>query len=338
MEERSTAPDPAGPEPIPVEEAVVRQSDPVERFGRGLIAFLECGSVVGIAVLLTLLPLAPFIPVTTRAEFPLEVASAAVEPDSEGLVAELNERVAGDVKIVERSSGRRLRVDGASMKHSAGDVGLVLARHGYVAVAPTITPAVDTHRMMSGGRLTMFLAVQAAVLLLVGGLMARWRVGTFGLKRGSPVGVGVTGIGFGLLAFVASAGIASLLDWVGIPVSEQEMIEDLLADVNWAQLAPWFVLILPLAEEMLFRGYVFAYLQRRAALWAAYLGSASLFALVHLNLSGFLVYLVVGIFFAAAYRKTGNFTAAVLAHVTYNGTVLSIRLLAEALGVPGAGG
>ena len=192
--------------------------------------------------------------------------------------------------------------------------------------------------MMSGGRLILFLAVQAGSLILVGAAMARWRVGKLGLRGGRPLAIAGTGVGFGLLAFVASAGIAGLLEWIGVPIAEQEVIEDLLADVDWVQLAPWFVLILPLAEEVLFRGYVFANLERRASLWAAYLVSASLFAIVHLNLSGFLVYLVVGVFFAAAYRRTGNLVAAILAHVTYNGSVLGVRLLAETLGIPGGGG
>ena len=50
--------------------------------------------------------------------------------------------------------------------------------------------------------------------------------------------------------------------------------------------------------------------------------SSVLFAVLHFNPSGFLIYLAVGCAFAYAYVRTTNLLAAIAAHATYNGLVL----------------
>ena len=95
---------------------------------------------------------------------------------------------------------------------------------------------------------------------------------------------------------------------------------------------PWIVLAAPLSEEVFFRVYMFRFLSQRVGVLTGILVSSASFALIHLNLSGFFVYLAVGGVFALIYRRTSNIWAPISAHVTYNGILM---ILTSVLGVDG---
>ena len=138
-----------------------------------------------------------------------------------------------------------------------------------------------------------------------------------------------TGVGSGLAAFVVSIAIALVMAWVGWSPREQDWIVDLLARREHLVLIwPLFVLLAPLAEEVFFRGYVLRRIAGPGGVAAGLAVSSVLFALVHFNASGLLVYLAVGLVFGLVYLRTASLVAPVTAHVTYNGLVLSLVLLA----------
>ena len=82
------------------------------------------------------------------------------------------------------------------------------------------------------------------------------------------------------------------------------------------------VLIVPFAEEFLFRGLLYRALDREWGGWRAVLGSAAFFAVYHPLLSWAPVFLV-GTVNAMLFKKTGRLAAAVLAHMIYNAVVLA---------------
>lgn len=76
--------------------------------------------------------------------------------------------------------------------------------------------------------------------------------------------------------------------------------------------------LIPIAEEMLFRGIVFKRLRIWAGARIAIGGSALFFALIHVNLVQFLYAGILGCFLAFLMEKSGKLYVPVLGHVTAN--------------------
>ncbi len=131
-----------------------------------------------------------------------------------------------------------------------------------------------------------------------------------------------------MAAFGCSLLIGLLLHLIGLPPQEQAWLRDLLEDrATILALAPWILLLVPLSEEVFFRAYVFRFVTDRAGLLVGLGISSAMFAVIHLNPSGILIYLVVGLLFAVVYARMKSLAAPVAAHATYNGLVLAAALL-----------
>jgi membrane protease YdiL (CAAX protease family) len=87
------------------------------------------------------------------------------------------------------------------------------------------------------------------------------------------------------------------------------------------------VVLAPIAEELFFRGIVFnAWLREGGRRWA-YIGSAALFAAVHLSLVSALPIFLLGLALAWVYERTRNLLAPIAMHATVNGISVTIALL-----------
>lgn len=173
------------------------------------------------------------------------------------------------------------------------------------------------------------LTLQALIFIGVGVLLVRLR-----LPRPVPIGVrghavgGLWGIAAGLLAFGCSMLIALFLHLIGMPPQEQAWLTNLLEDrAAILALAPWILVAVPLSEEVFFRAYVFRFVASRVSVPAGLLFSSLMFAAIHLNPSGILIYFAVGLILALVYVRTRSFLAPFVAHATYNGLVLIAAVL-----------
>jgi len=179
-----------------------------------------------------------------------------------------------------------------------------------------------------------FLGIQAAVLLIGGLALIRWRVAPRrARKRQGPLRATLTGVAGGVIAIVSSAVLSVLLTLAGWPVQEQVWIEELLLEplLVW-QLAPWIVIAAPIAEEVFFRGYMFRFMEQRIGFQAGLLLSSAVFAMIHLNPSGLPVYMVIAMVMTMVYRHSGSLVSPIVAHATLNGTVLLASAFVPASG------
>ena len=87
----------------------------------------------------------------------------------------------------------------------------------------------------------------------------------------------------------------------------------------------------PFAEELFFRGFLFAGLVQRMQLGMAALVSGFLFGLAHADLYNILPLSVLGFGLAYVYYRTGTLWTNVIAHATINGTQLALIFLFPAL-------
>src|SRR5690606_33705472 len=87
------------------------------------------------------------------------------------------------------------------------------------------------------------------------------------------------------------------------------------------------VVAAPIAEEIFFRGVVFNAWLREGGVRVAFIGSALLFAVIHLSVVAVLPIFLLGLALAWVYRRTGNILAPIGMHATVNGLSVGIVLL-----------
>jgi membrane protease YdiL (CAAX protease family) len=135
------------------------------------------------------------------------------------------------------------------------------------------------------------------------------------------------GIPTGMLLFVASVAVSVLIDVLyravtGHPPPSPDQVPDAVAGVWLAWTGVGVVLLAPLGEETLFRGFLYRGLRRRLAPWPAAVVSGALFGLGHLQGWSFLVLVpplfVVGVGLAVVYERRQSLLASMAAHGTFN--------------------
>jgi len=269
------------------------------------------------------------VPTTFEAELTLEPRRADPAPLED--VAQQLERTGliGGVETTQADDGPRLLLTGLPSAQLPHDVLVrTLSTAGYGIGDLSIRPAVDQRDVIERIGVA-YLTLQALVFVLAGALLIRFRLARRSPAEPTPplisAGLGVLA---GLGAFATSFLVASVLRLVGVDVHEQQWVVELLGDREGLyRLVPWLVLIVPVSEEVFFRGYMFRWLLERAGARTGFTLSAAAFALLHFNPSGFLIYFGVGLILAWVCRRTGGLLAPIAAHVVYNTTVLTVALL-----------
>lgn len=147
-----------------------------------------------------------------------------------------------------------------------------------------------------------------------------------------PIGALRRGFGWGIVAWVGStlvvAAVVWILERVGIGV-EPQAAERAIATVDPVLVVVAVVILAPIAEEVFFRGVVFnAWLRERGRRWA-FIGSAALFAVIHVSLVAVVPIFLLGLALAWIYTRTGNLLAPMAMHATVNGISVAVALLAR---------
>ena len=83
----------------------------------------------------------------------------------------------------------------------------------------------------------------------------------------------------------------------------------------------------PLAEEVVFRGYIYTTVKRMAGLPVAVIFSGLLFGAVHVNLIALLPLSLLGIVLALSYEYTGSLWAPVAIHFCFNAATVTLQIL-----------
>jgi membrane protease YdiL (CAAX protease family) len=119
--------------------------------------------------------------------------------------------------------------------------------------------------------------------------------------------------------------VGLLLKLVGLPVEEQAWLVELYSDPGTLlRISPWVVLVAPVSEEVFFRFYVLRVIAVHMGFPTGIVVSSLMFAMVHLNPSGILIYFGIGCVFAWVYQRTGRLIAPIVGHMTLNAFVLII--------------
>ncbi len=99
---------------------------------------------------------------------------------------------------------------------------------------------------------------------------------------------------------------------------EYQEIMEILYSAPLAVQAASLVVLVPVCEEMVFRGLIFQRLRERTTFMQAAFHSALVFGLMHMNLVQMIYGFLLGLVFAYVYEKYGSVKAPVAAHMTAN--------------------
>jgi membrane protease YdiL (CAAX protease family) len=187
------------------------------------------------------------------------------------------------------------------------------------------------------GTLLLITSTQIGLLAVTGGLVVAPRalagvtlVGRLGLGRSLLIGLALAvpaWIVAQLLATLAAVVLQALGFSPDLGVAET-VIER--GDPTVILLA--FLVVAPVAEETFFRGVVFNAWEREHGTWAAVVGSAALFAVIHTSLFALVPIFALGIALALVYRSSRSLVATMAMHAGFNAISVTIALL-DRLGI-----
>jgi membrane protease YdiL (CAAX protease family) len=86
------------------------------------------------------------------------------------------------------------------------------------------------------------------------------------------------------------------------------------------------VVIAPISEELIFRGYIFGVLRRYAGRWWALVISASVFAAIHAHIPSLAGLFVLAVALTLVYEGTGSLWASILMHALFNSITVILTL------------
>lgn len=94
------------------------------------------------------------------------------------------------------------------------------------------------------------------------------------------------------------------------------------------------VIVAPICEEVVFRGYLYPAAKRYAGPWVAAVCTALMFSAAHGNMAALLPLFVFGLVLVALYEFTGSIWAPVAAHFLFNAATVAVQMLVRVYGLP----
>ena len=94
------------------------------------------------------------------------------------------------------------------------------------------------------------------------------------------------------------------------------------------------VVIAPVCEEIVFRGYLYPAAKKHVGSTVAALFSALVFAGAHGNIAALVPLFIFGLILVVVYEKTGSIWAPIAVHALFNGTTVAVQLLLRILDLP----
>jgi uncharacterized protein len=150
-----------------------------------------------------------------------------------------------------------------------------------------------------------------------------------------PPGTLRSAVGFGLLWLVLAYPILMLAQMVsyhiaGLETPPQEILLFLIEKTDFADrfaVLVLAILVAPVAEEFVFRGYLYGVAKKYGGRWCAIGTTSLLFAAIHLHLPSFAGLFLLGCLLALVYERTRRLWVPILMHMVFNAVSVGVALL-----------
>jgi membrane protease YdiL (CAAX protease family) len=163
---------------------------------------------------------------------------------------------------------------------------------------------------------------------------------TLGLKRlMSWTDIGLAPLGY--IVYIITLVVVMTIVVQFVPAFKADEVqnvgfESLTNQMGYILAFTTLVVIAPVAEEILFRGYLYGKLRRHVPIWASIIATSMLFALVHGQWNVAIDTFVLSLFLCGLRELTGSVWAGILVHMIKNGIAFYVLFLAP-LVTPGLG-
>ena len=143
-----------------------------------------------------------------------------------------------------------------------------------------------------------------------------------------PLGFLTVALGFGLLWQL-------VLHAAQVHLPRQSLVQ-VLIDTPLSETAFWTwavissAVVAPLIEELLFRGILYVGMRKLVGVHGAAVGSALVFALIHMSVSAFPPLLLLGVLLAYSFERTRNLLVPIVFHVVFN--AINLAMMAAGMG------
>ena len=201
--------------------------------------------------------------------------------------------------------------------------------------------SLDTHLWMTVSMLCFDIAVTWVILIFAAGKGREvWTALGFSMRKlKQAVRVGFRGyLALFPWIFLLLMGMVELSQSIGFK-PPLEPIHELIFEEHRSGVLGLTVLLAclvgPVAEELFFRGIVYAMIRRRTNRFLAMAASGALFSLTHTNWLGFLPIMVFGCLLADLYERTGSLLSPMAVHILHNTFLMSLALVVRQLSVSG---
>ena len=94
------------------------------------------------------------------------------------------------------------------------------------------------------------------------------------------------------------------------------------------------VVVAPIAEEVIFRGYLYPVVKRFTDRWFASIFTGVFFGVIHFNLMALPMLALMGVVLAVLYEKSGSLWVPIGCHAAFNGTSIGVMILARFYELP----
>lgn len=214
-----------------------------------------------------------------------------------------------------------------------GVVTLVVLGLLLVLVVGMVVDGDSEPRTESGVGLALAGGISGVIMLLISWLIgpARYRVPLSSLGLNPPVPQGLAQLLLPVLVLLASLTftgiygvVVSELGW-DVPQSLPEGLDE-EGPMVIGLLAVIVVLLVPLAEEVFFRGFMLSGLAGSLGTVGAAIVSSLVFALFHIDPKVMLPIFVTGLLFAWLYNRTGSVWSCSAAHAMQNALAFSVTV------------
>lgn len=142
----------------------------------------------------------------------------------------------------------------------------------------------------------------------------------------------------GMWFFSAGIYLAGYLKWMealGVESTQEsvKLLQKTTDPLVLGLMALAAVVVAPLCEEVVFRGYLYPAAKRFAGPWVAGAASALVFAAAHGSLAPLLPLFVFGALLVLAYELTGSLWAPIAMHFCFNGATVAIQMAVRLSGI-----
>jgi membrane protease YdiL (CAAX protease family) len=197
-----------------------------------------------------------------------------------------------------------------------------------IVVADPSAEVVNRQVLLNGSFFYFSLVVAILSFLILRGVSP---VRIFGLQSSGWQGL----LGFGFLVLLAAYPVIMALQMVSYSVfhagaGAQPVVQFLVSSPGWLDRGAVILLAVvaaPVAEEVVFRGYLYGVARRYAGRWGALGASSLLFAAIHMHWPSMAGLFVLGLILALAYEKTRSLWVPIFMHSIFNGVSVVMTVL-----------